>query len=153
MNDVINFFQITDTIGTGGQPSVSQLYDIAQNGYDVVINLATHNSENAIENEGSIVASLGMTYIHIPVPFEAPTPEHLRKFFGLMNGLSEEKVFVHCAVNGRVSAFVFKYLTMERKMQAEKATTPLLAQWLPQMNLIWKNFLSIEKSDLDRAQL
>jgi len=149
MNDVINFFQITDTIGTGGQPSVSQLYDIAQNGYDVVINLATHNSENAIENEGSIVASLGMTYIHIPVPFEAPTREHLRKFFGFMNGLSEEKVFVHCAVNARVSAFVFKYLTMERKMQAEKATTPLLAQWLPQMNLIWKNFLSIEKSDLD----
>ena len=149
MNDVINFFQITDTIGTGGQPSVSQLYDIAQNGYDVVINLATHNSENAIENEGSIVASLGMTYIHIPVPFEAPTPEHLRKFFGFMNGLSKEKVFVHCAVNARVSAFVFKYLTMERKMQAEKATTPLLAQWLPQMNLIWKNFLSIEKSDLD----
>ena len=149
MNDVINFFQITDTIGTGGQPSVSQLYDIAQNGYDVVINLATYNSENAIENEGSIVASLGMTYIHIPVPFEAPTPEHLRKFFRFMNGLSEEKVFVHCAVNARVSAFVFKYLTMERKMQAEKATTPLLAQWLPQMNLIWKNFLSIEKSDLD----
>ena len=149
MNDVINFFQITDTIGTGGQPSVSQLYDIAQNGYDVVINLATHNSENAIENEGSIVASLGMTYIHIPVPFEAPTPEHLRKFFRFMNGLSEEKVFVHCAVNARVSAFVFKYLTMERKMQAEKATTPILAQWLPQMNLIWKNFLSIEKSDLD----
>ena len=149
MNDVINFFQITDTIGTGGQPSVSQLYDIAQNGYDVVINLATHNSENAIENEGSIVASLGMTYIHLPVPFEAPTPEHLRKFFRFMNGLSEEKVFVHCAVNARVSAFVFKYLTMERKMQAEKATTPLLAQWLPQMNLIWKNFLSIEKSDLD----
>ena len=149
MNDVINFFQITDTIGTGGQPSVSQLYDIAQNGYEVVINLATHNSENAIENEGSIVASLGMTYIHIPVPFEAPTPEHLRKFFGFMNGLSEEKVLVHCAVNARVSAFVFKYLTMERKMQAEKATTPLLAQWLPQMNLIWKNFLSIEKSDLD----
>ena len=149
MNDVINFFQITDTIGTGGQPSVSQFYDIAQNGYDVVINLATHNSENAIENEGSIVASLGMTYIHIPVPFEAPTPEHLRKFFGFMNELSEEKVFVHCAVNARVSAFVFKYLTMERKMQAEKATTPLLAQWLPQMNLIWKNFLSIEKSDLD----
>ena len=143
MNDVINFFQITDTIGTGGQPSVSQLYDIAQNGYD------THNSENAIENEGSIVASLGMTYIHIPVPFEAPTPEHLRKFFGFMNGLSEEKIFVHCAVNARVSAFIFKYLTMEKKMQAEEATTPLLAQWLPQMNLIWKNFLSIEKSDLD----
>ena len=149
MNDVINFFQITDTIGTGGQPSVSQLYDIAQNGYDVVINLATHNSENAIENEGSVVASLGMTYIHIPVPFEAPTPEHLRKFFRFMNGLSEEKVFVHCAVNARVSAFVFKYLTMEKKMQAEKASTPLLAQWLPQMNLIWKNFLNIEKSDLD----
>ncbi len=149
MNDVINFFQITNAIGTGGQPSLSQLYDIAQNGYDVVINLATHNSENAIENEGSIVASLGMTYIHIPVPFEAPTPQHLRKFFGVMNGLSEEKIFVHCAVNARVSAFVFKYLTMEKEMQAEKATTPLLAQWLPQMNLIWKNFLSIEKSDLD----
>ena len=149
MNDVINFFQITDTIGTGGQPSVSQLYDIAQNGNEVVINLATHNSENAIENEGSIVASLGMTYIHIPVPFEAPTPEHLRKFFGFMNGLSEEKVFVHCAVNARVSAFVFKYLTMEKMIQAEKATTPLLEQWLPQMNLIWRNFLSLEKSDLD----
>ncbi len=149
MNDIINFFQITDTIGTGGQPTASQLHVIAQKGYEVVVNLATHNSENAIENEGSIVVSLDMTYIHIPVPFEAPTPDHLRKFFRFMNSLSEEKVFVHCAVNARVSAFVFKYLTLEKKMPAEEATTPLLEQWLPQMNLTWRNFLSLEKSDLD----
>jgi hypothetical protein len=37
-----------------------------------VINLAMPNSENAIPEEGYIVTARSMTYVHIPVPFDAP---------------------------------------------------------------------------------
>ena len=40
MEDIANFFQITDNIGTGGQPNISQINEIAKANYSVVINLA-----------------------------------------------------------------------------------------------------------------
>src|SRR5450756_117291 len=39
----------------------------------ITCNLALPTSDNAIPNEGSVVTSLGMAYVHIPVDFKAPT--------------------------------------------------------------------------------
>ncbi len=74
VEDIINFFSATDNIGTGGQPTPGQLADVAEAGYTTVINLAMHDSDNALRDKGSIVSSLGMDYVHIPVPFEATSP-------------------------------------------------------------------------------
>ena len=46
--EVLNFYQMTDNIAIGGQPTVSQLSQIADAGYSVVVNLAMHDSDNAI---------------------------------------------------------------------------------------------------------
>ena len=149
MEGLFNFCQIAKNVGTAGQPTVDQLSDIAKAGYTTVVNLAMHDSDNAIPQEGNIVTSLGMTYIHMPVPFDAPTVNHVRKFFGIMDVLGNEKVFVHCAVNARVSAFMHQYLTLRKGVVSAQATSPMLQKWLPEMDDNWKSIMGLESGDVD----
>jgi protein tyrosine phosphatase (PTP) superfamily phosphohydrolase (DUF442 family) len=144
----VNYHQSTDLIATSGQPDEKQFHLIADEGYDVVINLAMHDSDNALPNEGSIVASLGMHYINIPVPFDEPTAEHLQEFIGLLNVFAGKKIWVHCAVNARVSAFMYHYLTKIEALDAEAATSPLLRKWLPKIDEVWKDFLEIKHDEI-----
>ena len=117
-------------------------------GYEAVVSLAMHDSEGAIPDEGSIVAGLEMSYFHIPVPFERPTADHLRTFCGIMSVLEGKKVWVHCAVNARVSAFMFHYLTRLRGVSEEDATSPFLKEWRPLMDEAWESFMALGKGDL-----
>ena len=149
MENIINFYQITENVGTGGQPTISQLAEIAEANFSAIVNLAMHDSDNAIPEEADIVSSLGMKYIHIPVPFEAPTSNHLKEFFNVMDSFEEKKVFVHCAVNARVSAFMHQYLTLKKKVSSEKATSPLLHQWLPKMDSNWKFIMDLEIDEIE----
>ena len=149
MQEIINFYQITENIGTGGQPTISQLAEISKASYSVVVNLAMHDSDNAIPEEGDIVSSLGMKYIHIPVPFEAPTSGHLKKFFTVMDSFEDKKVFVHCAVNARVSAFMYQYLTLKKGVSSDQATSPLLNKWLPTMDSNWKSIMKIQIEEIE----
>lgn len=143
MKHLLNFHAFGDRIGTSGQPRPEQFRDIADAGYTTVVNLAMHDSDNAVADEGNLVAALGMSYIHLPVPFAAPDAAHLRKFVRLMDALEDEKVFVHCVVNARVSAFLYKYLTLTRGSSPEDATSPLLEQWSPSMEPVWQSFMAL----------
>jgi len=148
MEKPLNYYQSTEKVGTSGQPSKEQLADIARMGYEAVVSLAMHDSEGAIPDEGSIVAGLEMSYFHIPVPFERPTADHLRTFCGIMSVLEGKKVWVHCAVNARVSAFMFHYLTRLRGVSEEDATSPFLKEWRPLMDEAWESFMALGKGDL-----
>ena len=143
LNAIYNYEPITDWLGTSGQPTESQFLDIANAGYRAVINLALPSSDNAIANEGSIVTGHGMAYFHIPVVFENPTMADLRLFFGVVKALEGQKVWVHCVVNARVSAFVYQYLRYVQGLDDEAAKTQLLRKWLPQMDEVWRKFLSL----------
>jgi protein tyrosine phosphatase (PTP) superfamily phosphohydrolase (DUF442 family) len=111
-----------------------------------VINLALADSDRAIADEGRIVAALGMAYVHLPVPFERPTARQLQTFIGLMRALAGDKVWVHCVVNARVAAFMYHYLRWELGYDDERATSPLLRGWRPQMDAVWRDFLALEPS-------
>ena len=150
VQDILNFHEMTDDIAIGGQPTVSQLAQVADAGYSVVVNLAMHDSDNAIPEEGSVTASLGMSYIHIPVPSDAPTSGHVQKFFNVMDAFDGEKVFVHCVVSGRVSAFMNRYLMLRKGASAEQATSPLLQRWLPNMEEPWTSIMQLELDDIDK---
>ena len=52
VRDILNFHEMTDNIAIGGQPTVSQLAQVANAGYSVVVNLAMHDSDNAIPRRG-----------------------------------------------------------------------------------------------------
>ncbi len=149
MNKPLNYHQATPDIATSGQPTRAELHQIADEGYEAVINLAMHDSDNALPDEGSIIASLGMYYFNIPVPFDEPTEIHLKEFIGLLNILDGKKVWVHCAVNARVSAFMFHYLTKVRGCNLEQSTSPLLLKWRPKMDEVWQEFMEISNEELD----
>jgi protein tyrosine phosphatase (PTP) superfamily phosphohydrolase (DUF442 family) len=146
LTEITNFIQLTEDVGTSGQPTAAQFEEIAAHGYAAVINLALPSSDHAIAQEGSIVTSLGMSYLHIPVRFEQPTVDALRIFIGFMQALEGRKVWVHCVVNARVSAFMYLYLKHVKGFEDHAARSPLLERWAPQMDDVWKAFLALDSA-------
>jgi protein tyrosine phosphatase (PTP) superfamily phosphohydrolase (DUF442 family) len=143
LQDITNFVSMADDIGTSGQPRAEQFEAIARAGYQAVINLALPTSDHAIPNEGSIVTGLGMHYFHIPVVWEAPTVDDLRTFIGVMKALDGKKVWVHCVLNLRVSAFTYHYLRHVRGLDEAASRSPMLRRWEPQMEEVWRGFLAL----------
>jgi protein tyrosine phosphatase (PTP) superfamily phosphohydrolase (DUF442 family) len=139
LSEIYNFRAVGDTLGTAGQPTQEQFRLVREAGFEAVINLALPTSDNALANEGSVVTGLGMSYVHIPVDFGAPTARDFRAFCGAMEAFEERPVFVHCAANMRVSAFVFLYRVLRQRVAMAEAERDLHALWQP--NGVWSRFI------------
>ena len=137
--EIINFLQISNNLATAGQPTIKQFRAIADAGYETVINLALQTSDGAIANEAQLVQSLGMEYIAIPVNWESPTMTDLDKFLQAMEQRHQQKIFVHCAKNMRVSAFVYLYRRLLLNCDREQAIADLHKIWQP--NETWQKFI------------
>lgn len=148
LSDITNFVQLTEAVGASGQPTPAQFPEIAANGYTGLINLALPTSDNAVADEGSLVTSLGMSYFHIPVRFDAPTLGDLRLFILAMRALEGRKVWVHCAVNARVSAFMYHYLKHDKNYDEQRASSPVLLAWEPRMDAVWRSFMALSKEEI-----
>ncbi|HEY9738121.1 MAG TPA: protein tyrosine phosphatase family protein [Trichocoleus sp.] len=141
---IYNFLTISDTLATAGQPTAAQFDAIREAGYTVVVNLALPTSSNALPNEQEIVESQGMMYVHIPVQWESPTLDDLQQFFAAMGSSSGNRVFVHCAANMRVSAFVYLYRLLRQGVAEEQARHDLNQIWQP--NETWQRFIDQARS-------
>jgi protein tyrosine phosphatase (PTP) superfamily phosphohydrolase (DUF442 family) len=141
IENITNYIKVSERIASSGQPEEHQFKEIAQAGYQVVINLAMPNSENAIPEEGHIVTARNMAYVHIPVPFDAPNAEHLKTFIGIMSGCRDQKVWLHCVVNKRVSAFLYQYLRVVDGWSHEAALKVMLPTWQP--DDVWQAFMQL----------
>ena len=109
MNKILNHIKINELISTSGQLKIEEFELIANEGFEVVINLAVPTTSNSLENEDKIVSNLNMSYIHIPVSFENPKISDLKLFLNILQSLGANKVWIHCAKNYRVSAFMYVY--------------------------------------------
>lgn len=139
LSEILNFLQISEKLATAGQPTVMEIRSIADAGYETVINLALPTSDGAIVNESQIVQSLGMEYIAIPVIWESPTIADLDKFLQVMEQRQQQRIFVHCAKNMRVSVFVYLYRRLRLNHNDEQAIVDLHKIWQP--NETWQNFI------------
>ncbi|MBW4558345.1 MAG: protein tyrosine phosphatase family protein [Trichormus sp. ATA11-4-KO1] len=139
LEEIYNFLNISDVIATSGQPTAKQLVRISESGFQVIINLALPTSDNALPNEQEIVESQSMEYIHIPVVWEQPTIEDVTEFFRVMEANANKKIFVHCAANMRVSAFMYLYRRLYQGINDEDAKKDLHRIWMP--NKIWNKFI------------
>ena len=139
LENIYNFLKLSDSIATAGQPTTEQFTIIKLSNYQAIINLALLYSPNALPNEESIVKSLGMEYIHLPVIWENPTIEDITRFFSVMKNFSDKRVFIHCAANKRVSAFIYLYRIIHQKINKEQAQKDLHRIWIP--NERWQNFI------------
>lgn len=135
MDAITHFVQLTDRIGTAGQPTPEQFSLIADHGYHWVVNLAMPDHPQALVNEGELVSREGMGYIHLPVPFKSPAPQHVRQFCRLLRSLLDDdpsqKVFVHCIMNYRVAAFMFHYFSKVEGRDPALSRSPMFETWRP----------------------
>jgi len=144
--DVRNFVQLRERIGTSGQPTKAQFAKIAEAGYEVVLNLAASTHVDTMVDEGEVVTQLGMMYIHLPIPWAQPTQKQVKQFCQVMKALRDTKIWVHCAKNYRVSAFLFHYLEKVEGSSFQEARSPMFSSWTP--NETWAELLSWTKEDL-----
>jgi protein tyrosine phosphatase (PTP) superfamily phosphohydrolase (DUF442 family) len=113
VSDIYNYRQAAPDLGTSGQPRDDQLATIVAAGYEVIINLALHDDPRySLADEQSSVQALGIEYVHIPVQFSAPTEHDLALFIDVMDRCKGCRVWVHCAANMRVTAFLGLYWTL-----------------------------------------
>ena len=148
LDEIDNFIRVDDRLGTSGQPLASQFQSIGDAGYETLINLAMPDSKGAVPNEGEIVTSLGMTYVHIPVAWDAPKVSDWKQFADLLNA-SERKTHAHCVVNMRVSAFTFLYRIIHQDVDPAEAKELMSRIWSP--NGIWEEFVDeiLREHDVD----
>ncbi len=146
MENILNYIKINENIATSGQPTDEQLELISTCGYEVVINLALHDASNAIKEEDKVVTGLGMSYFHIPVIFDDPKNEQLKLFLDILSMNENRKVWVHCALNYRVSAFMYVYHKYYLQTPFEEIDLSLLEQWQPDEK--WQEILKTDIQDL-----
>lgn len=108
-SEIYNYRYVDERLITGGQPTEEQIRSAAQEGFTVVINLATINPRYSLPDEAGLVHSLGMAYYHIPVEWENPQARDFEAFEKLMQSLPAEKILLHCAANFRATAFYSLY--------------------------------------------
>ncbi len=149
MNKILNYVKINELISTSGQPKVEELELIANEGFEVVINLAVPTTSNALENEDKIVSSLNMSYIHIPVDFENPKISDLKLFLNILQALGANKVWIHCAKNYRVSAFMYVYHKYILHTPFEQIDLSIFDMWQP--SLVWQELMKVQIEDLYKA--
>lgn len=142
--DIFAWHRIDDLLTTSGQPTEQQLLKIQALGITHIINLGLHTHERALPDEAASVARLGMVYIHIPVDFEAPTEADYDRFCHAMNGIRGQKVHVHCIVNARVSAFLYRYRQDVFGVGDRDARNAMEAIWRP--GGVWAAFIGDEYS-------
>jgi protein tyrosine phosphatase (PTP) superfamily phosphohydrolase (DUF442 family) len=138
-----NFLPITPTLSTSGQPMPEAFEAIRSAGFSLVVNLATPASESWNPSEQAIVESLGMTYVGIPVDWENPTLADFEDLADLLDASldtsGDRQVWVHCALNWRVSAMIYLYQRLRRKQPQESALRNLAAIWVP--NQVWQEYI------------
>jgi protein tyrosine phosphatase (PTP) superfamily phosphohydrolase (DUF442 family) len=146
LDSIRNYVRLTKQIGTAGQPRREQFGAIAAAGFDSVINLAMPDHPDSLDDEGALVSSLGMTYCHLPVPFDAPEPQHVRKFVALLEAQAAKPLFVHCIMNYRVSAFMYLYLRHVEHWPEVEARSPILDRW--NIEPCWKRLMEMDATEL-----
>ena len=144
----VNFVTFDGNLNTSGQPSITQLQRLSDEGYELVINLAPPDSYVSIHDEAYYIASSGVTYINLPVSWEKPAQNDFKQFSALLKIHRDKKVLVHCQANYRASSFVFLYRVIQEQADFEQTYQILQSVWQPDNT--WESFI---KTELTQAGL
>lgn len=139
LTQIKSYLALPGRIATSGQPTAEQFAEIQREGYEVVVNLAMPTSENWLPEERGIVSELGMDYVPLPVVWDYPTLDDFETLAEVLDKNRERPVWVHCALNMRVSAMMYLYHRLRLGMKDVEATGYLSKIWVP--NDTWQKFM------------
>ena len=148
LDDIVNYRAYSDTLSSSGQPDSDQLERLQKSGFERVVYLAFSDHDSSLANEDRFVKKLGMSYIQIPVVWEAPSSSDFYAFAGALQREPGKKTLVHCQVNFRASAFSFLYRVLYEGVSVEEAKDDLNSVWVP--NTTWRGLIFdvLEENDV-----
>ncbi|MGB1842254.1 MAG: protein tyrosine phosphatase family protein [Longimicrobiales bacterium] len=126
LETVRNFQIVDETLSSAGQIAYDQIPLLAEEGYEVVVN------------------------VHIPVDWERPELEDVEMFFDVMQANEGRHVFVHCFANMRASAFVYMYRTLVEGVPEEEARATMNEVWDPGEMDQWSTLIRQAQAELRR---
>ncbi len=116
---------------TSALPVLEDFPFMAAQGYEIVISMCQSVDSETLEDEDSLVSGAGMGYIHLPVTFVEPTLEDYELLRDILRSVQDRKVWLHCARNWRVSAFMTIYHIVEMSMPHSEAEVIAHRIWKP----------------------
>ncbi len=148
-SSIYNYRKVNDRVITGGQPTEEQLRAAAAaEGVQAVINLAVHNPEHSLPDEGGVVRAAGMEYHHIPVDWGNPLETDFAEFEKAIGEVGGRKVLIHCAANFRVTAFFGLYALKNlgwTEAEAEAFRAPI---WQGSDYPVWEEFIRMMRAKI-----
>ncbi len=129
-DDIPCWQRLDARITTSGRIAAEDIARLAAIGVRQVINLALVDSPGALTQEDRLIGEAGLSYTHIPVPFDAPEDHHFEQFRAAIER-DDEPVHVHCMMNYRVSAFFYRLNRDIRGMDEAEALALMEQQWSP----------------------
>jgi uncharacterized protein (TIGR01244 family) len=130
--DVLRAWQrLSARITTSGRLQAADAARLAAIGVRQVIDLAARDHPEALADAPAAFAACGITYVSIPVPFDAPVEDHYVRFVQALEA-AEGPVHVHCIANWRVSAFFYRYHRDACGMAEPEARALMERQWSPE---------------------
>jgi tyrosine-protein phosphatase SIW14 len=145
---VPNSGKINDHLYRGAQPRDPGLVELKKIGITTIVDLRGEDPEKFGWEEKK-AESLGIRFIHIPVPgWSPPTNEQVAQFLSIFRDTPQEKVFVHCRFgDDRTGVFVASYRMAFEKLPADQALKEMYhfgfnGVWHPSMAAFVKDFPS-----------
>ena len=87
---ISTFAQVESTIACGGTTTPDAIREIKRMGFKTVVNLRLASEQGAlVDEEGAIVRSLGMNYVHLPFNIQTPDPKLVENFIAAVAGADE----------------------------------------------------------------
>ena len=128
--DIRNWLRIDDRITTSGRLQAGDPARLAALGVRHVINLALSEHPEALADAAGLMEQAGLRYTHIPILFSAPSEEHYRAFRAALEA-DDAPVHIHCIMNYRVSALLYRWHRETRGMDEASARALLEQIWNP----------------------
>jgi len=134
---VPNVHQTLPAVVTGGQPSAAHLAAFQAAGGRVVLDLRDPMEPRPLD-EAATAASLGLTYVNVPIGPHSLTDETLDHVLEVVRGAGDGTVFMHCGSGNRVGAALLPYFIMDQELDQDEAVaqamrvglrSPELMEW------------------------
>jgi protein tyrosine phosphatase (PTP) superfamily phosphohydrolase (DUF442 family) len=136
---ILTYRSINENLATSGQPLLEEFELIANAGFDLVINLALTDASNAVSGEDRRILELGMDYLHFPLLFDHPSLPQVLYILDFLYSNQHKKIWLHCALNMRVSSLIYLYRIHYLKTPESTAFDLLYDIWTP--NEVWQDLI------------
>lgn len=114
--------RVDEKVTVSSQPTEEELRELADRGYEAVMNLRTDGEEEQPlqpDEEGDLVEELGLEYRHFPVSPEGLEESLVDRFRHELEEIAKP-VLVHCRRGKRSGAMVMMDRAVEKDMSGEE---------------------------------